>query len=135
MDYICDCKKTVSIKGVVKKDGKILMVKNTHGVYDLPGGRMRCGESIHDTLVREMQEEIGRNVLHVATAPTLAFSWEYKEGKSHGIVIAYEVETEEQDPHAGDADIVGIEWIAPSQITDLHMPPAWKEAYLQAFVR
>jgi 8-oxo-dGTP diphosphatase len=135
MDYICECKKTVSIKAVIKREGKILMVKNTHGVYDLPGGRMRCGESIRDALFREVQEEIGKDISSVAAAPTLAFSWEYKEGKSHGIVIAYEVEVVEGDHKADDADIIGIEWIEPSQIADLHMPPAWKDAYLQAFAK
>lgn len=134
MDYICDCKKTVSIKAVIKKEGKVLMVKNDHGVYDLPGGRMRCGESIYDTLVREVKEEIGWEVIGVADAPTLAFSWEYKEGKSHGIVIAYEIEIKESDLKAGDVDIISIEWVDPRSINSLHMPPAWKDAYLKAFV-
>ena len=133
MDYTCDCKKTVSIKAVIRKDGKILMVKNTHDVYDLPGGRMRCGESIHDTLAREVREEIGRELASVADAPALAFSWEYKEGKSHGIVIAYDVETKDVSLSSNDADITGFEWIEPKSIADLHMPAQWKEAYLKAF--
>lgn len=109
------------------------MVKNTHGVYDLPGGRMRCGESMYDTLAREVKEEIGWEVVRMSDAPVLAFSWEYKDGRSHGIVIAYEVETKEISLKSGDMDIVDIEWVDPKSIDSLHMPPAWKEAYLKAF--
>lgn len=130
-DYLCDCKKTVSIKAILRKEGRVLMVKNTHGVYDLPGGRMRCGESIKQTLLREIKEEIGKDVTSVAENPLFVFDWEYKEGNSHGIVIGYSAEIEDLYFKSEDADIVAFEWVEPKTINELHMPQAWKEAYIK----
>jgi 8-oxo-dGTP diphosphatase len=59
----------LGIKGLITNGpGRILLLKinpaelhnNEHGEYwDLPGGRVEQGESIEDTLKRELAEEIG----------------------------------------------------------------------------
>ena len=48
----------VGIKAVVEKDGKFLVVYNPRGFWDWPGGRIDDDESIEETLIREISEEL-----------------------------------------------------------------------------
>ena len=49
-----------TIKGLYfDSQGKVLLVQEDSGVWDLPGGRIEHGEAFHDTLRRECQEEMG----------------------------------------------------------------------------
>lgn len=48
-----------SIKGVVLKQGHVLLLLNERDEWDLPGGRPDPGEDHRATLVREVLEETG----------------------------------------------------------------------------
>jgi 8-oxo-dGTP diphosphatase len=50
----------VSVKGVIiNEEGKIFLVKEDNGDWDIPGGSMEHGENFHQTLKREIMEEMG----------------------------------------------------------------------------
>jgi 8-oxo-dGTP pyrophosphatase MutT (NUDIX family) len=49
----------VSIKGIVIHDGRVLLLLNERGEWDLPGGRPDPGEDHRAALVREVREEAG----------------------------------------------------------------------------
>jgi 8-oxo-dGTP pyrophosphatase MutT (NUDIX family) len=48
-----------SIKGIVVHDGRVLLLLNERGEWDLPGGRPDPGEDHRMALVREVREEAG----------------------------------------------------------------------------
>jgi 8-oxo-dGTP pyrophosphatase MutT (NUDIX family) len=48
-----------SIKGVVIHDGRVLLLLNERGEWDLPGGRHDPGEDHRAALTREVREEAG----------------------------------------------------------------------------
>lgn len=52
----------LSIKGVVIDDGRVLLLLNERGEWDLPGGRPDPGEDHRSALVREVKEEAGYDV-------------------------------------------------------------------------
>jgi 8-oxo-dGTP diphosphatase len=52
----------LSIKGVVIDDGRVLLLLNERGEWDLPGGRPDPGEDHRAALVREVREEAGYDV-------------------------------------------------------------------------
>lgn len=52
----------LSIKGVLIHDGRVLLLLNGRGEWDLPGGRPDPGEDHRAALVREMKEEAGYDV-------------------------------------------------------------------------
>ena len=54
-----------AVKGLVIKDNKYLIVHKSDvpgDVWELPGGRMKFGETSEETLVREIKEESGYDV-------------------------------------------------------------------------
>jgi 8-oxo-dGTP diphosphatase len=52
----------ISIKGVVIRDGRVLLLLNERSEWDLPGGRPDPGEDHRGALVREVREEAGLSV-------------------------------------------------------------------------
>src|SRR5471032_1108300 len=52
----------LSVKGVVIHDGRVLLLLNERGEWDLPGGRPDLGEDHRAALKREVREEAGLEV-------------------------------------------------------------------------
>lgn len=49
-----------SVRGIIIRDGKIAMMHSKkYNYYKLPGGGIEQGESLEDTLIREVREESG----------------------------------------------------------------------------
>lgn len=65
----------VSLKAVIVQNGRALILKGTDPddniVWDLPGGRIDAGEINHDTLYRELQEELP-TIQNISIGPILA---------------------------------------------------------------
>ena len=49
----------ISVKGVLVREGHVLLLLNERGEWDLPGGRPDPGEDWPAALVREVREETG----------------------------------------------------------------------------
>lgn len=47
----------------IKENGKAILVHHKRGDWQLPGGTVESGESIHDTLVRELAEETNCEII------------------------------------------------------------------------
>ena len=52
----------LSVKGVLIHDGRVLLLLNERGEWDLPGGRPDPGEDHRAALKREVREETGLDV-------------------------------------------------------------------------
>ena len=50
------------VKGIIRKNGQILVLVKPNGTLDLPGGRVENGENIKSALQREIDEETGLKV-------------------------------------------------------------------------
>ncbi len=56
----------VAVKLFLKKDGKLLIMRDNFGDWDLPGGRIKADEfetSLEDILQRKVREELGENTI------------------------------------------------------------------------
>ena len=64
----------VSIKGVIFKDGKVILLKNERDEWELPGGKLERGETSESCLAREIREELGFTV----SVQQLLDVWQYE---------------------------------------------------------
>jgi len=66
-----DCRYRISIKALIlDKDKRFLLVQEDTGLWELPGGGLEFGEAPQEWLKREIQEEMGIPVVHVAATPS-----------------------------------------------------------------
>jgi 8-oxo-dGTP pyrophosphatase MutT (NUDIX family) len=51
-----------SVRAIVFKEDRVLVMRNLDGIYILPGGRVEDGETHRETLQRELLEEAGAEI-------------------------------------------------------------------------
>lgn len=73
MDAVNDNYFQISVKGLFFKDGKLMMIQEPNGLWELPGGRIQKGENFADCLKRECQEEIGVECEILDTQPYIVY--------------------------------------------------------------
>ena len=49
----------ISVKGVVVRNGQVLLLRNERQEWELPGGRLELGETPPQCVARELTEETG----------------------------------------------------------------------------
>lgn len=72
----------VGIKGLVFNDeGKLLLVQEANGRWELPGGRIEHGETFEGTLKREVKEEMGVECEVLDKQPYWAWHHQMDDGR------------------------------------------------------
>ncbi|TIC86372.1 NUDIX domain-containing protein [Nocardioides sp. GY 10127] len=120
-----------SVVAIVQDEqGRVLLIHKTdNNLWALPGGGHEIGESITDTVVREVKEETGYDVVVERLTGTYT-------NPNH--VMAYEDgEVRQQFSIAFAARLVGgeartsseskrVEWVEPASADDLEMHPSMR---------
>ena len=79
--------------GIIIHNGKVLLHKRKSAdYYALLGGHVRIGESSQDTVKREMQEELGKEIEITGYISTIENFFELKDLKYHEIMFVYKAE-------------------------------------------
>jgi ADP-ribose pyrophosphatase YjhB (NUDIX family) len=64
-DTLPPLKYVTSVRAIVLKDENVLVVRTLSGLHIEPGGRREAGETLMQTLQREMLEETGWTIEHI----------------------------------------------------------------------
>lgn len=89
----------IGVYGIIKNNDEILLIDKVGGPYDgmldLPGGTLERTESTVDTLIRELKEEAGIDILKYKLIDVVTTNVEFKHKcvieNIHHIGIIYEI--------------------------------------------
>ena len=120
----------LGIYALIEQDGKVLLVKKSRGPYkgmwDLPGGRPIHGETILETLSREVLEETGIVILQATAKINGAFVVDYLNQSSpislHHTCLIYRAthfDASKFESTISLEDVAGSFWFEKSQLEDL----------------
>ena len=112
---------------LTNQDGDILLQKRPEGrslagLWEFPGGKVERGESPEMALVRELQEELGIQIMPEDLRP-FAFASEVL-GDRNLLLLLYICDRWQGEPQPLEAP--EIRWVAPKAMHALPMPPADK---------
>lgn len=113
----------VSVKGIVVRNGAVVLVRNRRDEWELPGGKLELGETLEGCLTREIEEELQLDVEPAA----LVDAWVYTIAPdTHVLVLTYgcieRVEREAVVSH----EHTRLEWIPLADVAGLRMPDGYK---------
>lgn len=123
----------VSIKGVVVRDGKVLLLKNDRDEWELPGGRIELDETPDECVAREIAEE---TQWKVTTGPILD-SWMYYiwQAKKHVFIVTYGCYPEESAEPVLSHEHKEVGLFAEAEVSGLTMPEGYKRSVLAWYHR
>lgn len=115
----------VAACALIDSDGRILLAqrpegKSLAGLWEFPGGKVEPGETPEETLVRELEEELGIKTRIPCLAPLTFASHTYET--FHLLMPLYVCRRYEGI--AAGREGQAIKWVRPHALRDYPMPPA-----------
>jgi 8-oxo-dGTP diphosphatase len=115
----------VAACALVDADGRVLLAQRPEGkpmagLWEFPGGKIEAGERPEETLIRELQEELGISVSEPCLAPLTFASHTYPD--FHLLMPLYVCRRWEGTVTATEGQ--KLAWVRPNRIRDYEMPPA-----------
>lgn len=113
----------VSVKGIIVRDGTVVLLRNRRDEWELPGGKLEVGESPERCVAREIDEELG---LDVAPA-SLVDAWVYDLASGTDVLVLTYGCTERSARSATLSDEhTRFAWIDLAEVAGLPMPDGYK---------
>ena len=111
----------LAVSAAIFRDGKVLLVRRARspgkGFYSLPGGRVEFGETLHQALAREVDEETGLKIDIVGLA-----AWREvlpsAPGGGHYLIMSFAARWRAGEPQLND-EHDDFKWLAPDAVGDL----------------
>ncbi|WP_077959924.1 8-oxo-dGTP diphosphatase MutT [Ensifer adhaerens] len=115
----------VAACALVDSDGRILLAqrpegKSLAGLWEFPGGKVEAGETPEETLIRELEEELGIRTKVACLAPLTFASHTYDD--FHLLMPLYVCRRYEGVAIGREGQ--AIKWVRPKALRDYPMPPA-----------
>ncbi|MGO4440822.1 8-oxo-dGTP diphosphatase MutT [Rhizobium sp. RAF56] len=115
----------VAACALLDSDGRILLAqrpegKSLAGLWEFPGGKVEPGETPEETLVRELEEELGIVTRIPCLAPLTFASHTYET--FHLLMPLYVCRRYEGIAVGREGQ--AIKWVRPQALRDYPMPPA-----------
>jgi 8-oxo-dGTP pyrophosphatase MutT (NUDIX family) len=115
----------VSVKGIVIRDGAVVLVKNRRDEWELPGGKLELGEPPEKCVAREIEEELGLDVEPVAPVD----AWVYSiTDETHVLIVTYGCVETTLRPAALSDEHTELAWVALADVGGLRLPDGYKRS-------
>jgi 8-oxo-dGTP diphosphatase len=124
----------LAVSAAIFRDGKILLVRRAgspgKGFYSLPGGRVEFGESLHDALHREIDEETALKIEIVELA-----GWREvlpgTGGGGHYMIMSFAARWKSGEPVLNH-ELDDFRWLEPDGLGDLRVTGGLQEVIQSA---
>ncbi|MBR0685179.1 NUDIX hydrolase [Bradyrhizobium manausense] len=111
----------IAVSAAIFRDGKVLLTRRARspakGFYSLPGGRVEFGESLHQALSREVDEETGLRIEIIGLA-----GWREvlpaAPGAGHYLIMSFAARWVAREPSLND-ELDDYRWIDPDALGSL----------------
>ena len=115
----------VAACALIDSDGRVLIAQRPEGkmmagLWEFPGGKVEAGERPEESLIRELNEELGIVVKEECLAPLTFASHVYPD--FHLLMPLYVCRRWEGFVAAQEGQ--RLKWVRPSELRDYPMPPA-----------
>ncbi|NYH54033.1 mutator protein MutT [Nocardiopsis arvandica] len=123
----------VSVKGVVIRDDRVLLLRNERDEWELPGGKIELGETPEECLAREIEEETGWPV----QVTEILDSWIYHitQADRHVFIVTYGCRVASQTPVVVSSEHKEAGLFTEDEVPSLPMPGGYKRSVLDWFTR
>ena len=113
----------VSVKGVVIRGDKVVLLRNERDEWELPGGKLELTESPEQCLAREIEEELGLEIV----PERILNSWNYTIVPGVSVVIlAYGCLESSREEAVLSDEHKELRWFPLAEIDALRMPDGYK---------
>ncbi|WP_163272886.1 (deoxy)nucleoside triphosphate pyrophosphohydrolase [Chelativorans alearense] len=115
----------VAACALVDADGRVLIAQRPEGkamagLWEFPGGKVEAGETPEETVVRELNEELGVETNIACLAPLTFASHAYAD--FHLLMPLYVCRRFWGIPEP--REVQALKWVRPQRLRDFPMPPA-----------
>lgn len=115
----------VAACALIDPDGRVLIAqrppgKGMAGLWEFPGGKVEPGERPEETVIRELQEELGITIMEPCLAPFTFASHTYPD--FHLVMPLYVCRR--WDGTVSAREHSAVKWVKPRDLTQYEMPPA-----------
>lgn len=131
-----------SVKAIIVEDGRILLNRCESSMgeyYSLPGGGQRLGETLQETLQREVMEETGYHVQPLRLSGIYErISPNRSDVNAHKIYHIFSCKLSDADgeePMDMDQCQLGIEWVPIRQLSKINLFPRAIRDNIRAFMK
>lgn len=109
-----------TVKGLFFKEGKLMMVRESVGTWEIPGGRVKVGEELIEGLKREVLEETGLKCTILDPRPLIVYPSVDDKGRAR-IMIFYKISLDSLDFIPSD-ECQEIVFYTKEEIKGLNLP-------------
>jgi 8-oxo-dGTP diphosphatase len=115
----------VAACALVDPDGRVLLAQRPEGkpmagLWEFPGGKVETGERPEETVIRELEEELGIVVKEACLAPLTFASHTYPD--FHLVMPLYVCRR--WDGTVTPKEGQSLAWVRPNRLREYPMPPA-----------
>lgn len=131
----------VGLKGIILRNGRVLLLRRRSdldlhpSVWDLPGGGLELGESLEESLKREVREETGFAVSVVRPVHAWTIRNTLRSGESFpGVIVCFECKSNATgSPRLDLSEHRDFAWVSRKALPTYNGLPNQFEAIRRAF--
>lgn len=120
-------------RALVIEGNELLVCRSTTGGYDyLPGGHVEPGESARQSLIRELEEEAGLEVVQARLLTMAEIIFMQEQVARHEFNLVFHVERSDKQPIESRESHISFHWVDLGSLPDVDLRPQALKAWIMS---